>query len=294
MLENRPENSEVIVVHRGAYDDPYELRREVLLVEHDTDATLSELLNRGLEVAGGEVLHLLACGATVAEGWAEHARSLLADDLRLGSVTPLLTDVQRPERLVNTGVAFGATGGRQVVGRGRRTDRPATHAWGPSLSAGFYRLGAVRDVGGFADRLGDLVDVDVAASLRTAGYKTQVDRQTSIAMDASVQPEDSPEPRAVRIGQAERMYRRHASQLGWSTKFSHTAVAAGGGLFDLVTGKVSCVTARLAAVLDRRSRVEHAGRVATAAERCGQDPVLLSLEDERRRRQGGASRRKAA
>ena len=40
VLACRPENAEVIVVHRGEYADPYELRREVLLVEHDEDASL--------------------------------------------------------------------------------------------------------------------------------------------------------------------------------------------------------------------------------------------------------------
>ncbi len=33
VLENQPERSEVVVVTRGPYDDPYDLRREVGIVE---------------------------------------------------------------------------------------------------------------------------------------------------------------------------------------------------------------------------------------------------------------------
>ena len=49
VLENRPRDCEVIVVHDGSYRDPYDLGDEVVYVQEEPNSSAVELLNAGLD-----------------------------------------------------------------------------------------------------------------------------------------------------------------------------------------------------------------------------------------------------
>lgn len=293
ILANRPSNSEVIVVHRGAYDDPYSLGREVLFVEHDEDASLSALVNRGLEVAGGDVLHLLACGVTVEEGWSDGVREVFVDDPTLGAIIPLVVEADNRQRIVNSGVSLSLTGGPKTIGAGRRTHRPSVNAWGPSLLAGFYRLAAVRELGGFADEVGEHLDVDLAGSLVQADYEIYTAPESQLMYHTAETP-----ARAATAREVERLFWRHRSLLGSLGLFAHAAHATCDSLFSLCTGGgFQRLRQRLGAAMERRQYRQHQeiieaamidGETAEAAE-------VYSLEAARQqRRETAPSHRRAA
>ena len=169
-------------------------------------------------------------------------------------------------------------------------------SWGPSRLAGFYRISAVRDIGGFADAVGDLWDVDVAASLRDAGYETELALHCRLAYDPA-QLDDAVVDPTEAATWAERLFWRHAPSLGWGGLLRHGFQVAAGSVVSLCTGGgVSTLRARLSAALDRAAYRDHREQVSLASERCGLDsPPILSIEQERRRRSGGSmSQRRAA
>ena len=73
VLQNRPDDCEVLVVQPRTYDDPYELKDDVRFVQAPADATLIDLINVGVEKSTGEIVHLLSCEVEVEEGWTQPA-----------------------------------------------------------------------------------------------------------------------------------------------------------------------------------------------------------------------------
>ena len=51
LLENRPDDSEIIVVHDGSYGDPYKLVDEVIFIEEERSSNTLKLLNAGVMAA---------------------------------------------------------------------------------------------------------------------------------------------------------------------------------------------------------------------------------------------------
>ncbi len=170
VLSNRPKDSEVIVVHRGRYDDPYDLAEEVRFVHAAPTASMTEAVNRSFAIAKGDVIHLLACGMEADDGWVEPAIAHF-DDVRVGMVTPLHTS---GNHLASAGVKMSVTGQRIECG----TDcvyqcglRPSLDPSGPTHSAAFYRRSAIQACGGFSERAGDAnADLDLALTLLSLGF----------------------------------------------------------------------------------------------------------------------------
>lgn len=296
VLANRPANTEVIVVHRGVYDDPYELRREVLLVEHDEDAGLSDLLGRGLEVAGGDLLHVLSCGTTVEEGWTDSVWRHFEDE-RVASATPLILQQADPRRLHSAGVALTRGGRRRELGRGRRVDSAPSTAWGPSLHGAFYRPSALRAVGGFAAAAatGELLDADIAASLRQAGFTHALARECRLQADPHLGHPEGEEAETldlgVAAGQRERLYWRHSALLGWSGLAVHAVEATVSLIGSTLKGRLlSELRGRGGAALKWSEHRRHQ-RLLADAEIEPAAPSSIPLEERRGRSQ---DRRRAA
>lgn len=72
LLENRPEECEILVVLNTPYANPYELREEeVRFVENSRKKDLVTAILTGLEAAESPVVQILPCGAKVCEGWSD-------------------------------------------------------------------------------------------------------------------------------------------------------------------------------------------------------------------------------
>jgi hypothetical protein len=227
VLQNRPEDCEVVVVCRGDYSDPYGLRGEVRFLEMPADTSLVELVNAGVVQSRGEIVHVLQCGIEVAEGWTE-APLRRMEDPSLGSVSPLLVSTSGAVSRATAGISYDSAGRRRlrrVSAVGELGSVAELTILGPSFNAGFYRREALHRIGGLDPAVGTrLADVDLALALRSAGYGTACEtgsRVTGPALD---------QDRVLgwrESAQAEYLFWKHAGRRGWIRSLcGHTLLIA--------------------------------------------------------------------
>lgn len=188
VLQNRPADCEVIVVHRGPYEDPYDLQDEVRFVEVPTESSAIQAINAGLTAARGEIVHLLQPGLLAIEGWTKPALARF-DDATLGAVAPVVLQRSNPDRVVSAGLRFTVGGAPRMHGVSTRSSASKKLARceiaGPTLSAAFYRKEALLDLGGLSELAGErLADADLAFSLQTAGWGCVLEPACRLVGDA--------------------------------------------------------------------------------------------------------------
>jgi hypothetical protein len=226
ILQNRPADCEVVVVHDQGYDDPYDLADEVRFVAVPAQCGELERLMRGLSVCQAPVLHVLRNGAEVTEGWTTPALAHFSDPT-IAAVAPLLLDRDKTH-VEAAGLEYRCSGARVARDRGKPLSAiqgDSAPILGPTLGAAFYRMSALkllRDA--FNPALGrDLCDVDVALRLSRAGYRAVLEPLSRV-----VASEES--RRASPLSDAwlaERVFWRHAKGLGLArSAMSHAAVLA--------------------------------------------------------------------
>jgi hypothetical protein len=283
----------VLVVHPGCYDDPYNLSDEVCFLQLPRRAGLVDLANLGIGAARGEVVHLLACGALVEEGWTEPALAHF-DAADVACVAPLALDAADPARVAVAGVACGWGGRRRLVGKGRRSEACrglADRIAGPTLAAAFYRRRALDENAALPRAVGDgFADLELALELRRSNHRAVFEPDCRIRVPAA---------RIVGSGGglrqgwcAERFFWRRASTRSWAeVLIGHTLLAVGELLADLVHPRWPRITGRLAATcLAWRDRDYH--RRAADRERAGisvgsqtnddeTEPATYSLSEDR-------------
>ncbi len=216
VLQNRPADSEVLVVHSGSYGDPYKLQGEVRFVEVQDAASLVAMLNTGCREADAQIVHLLLPGVLAEQGWSEPAVDCF-DDLDVAAVAPVILDVEDPESIVAAGVRYTIGGRRVKHGAGRSLARAKRvfrrRIDGPVLQAAFYRKSALEVLGGFDELCGDAwADVDMGLSLRFLGLRCILEPESVVSASAAT----TSSPVGYRAGRgAERTFWRHISNNGW-------------------------------------------------------------------------------
>ncbi|HUY91043.1 MAG TPA: hypothetical protein VMV10_20060 [Pirellulales bacterium] len=221
VLQNRPEGAEIVVALSQDYEDPYQLGEEVHFIRVEPEASLVATLNQGFVACQAPIIHTLACGVTVGEGWADHARARF-NDRRVASVAPLALQADDPERVWAAGLEYRPSGVVRRRGHGLLAESAAqlggdlagSDLAGPSLAAGFYRRAALGGVSPVFDPvLGpNFSDVDLALRLLAAGY-TNVCEPSSLVFQPRLAAHSIDGWAQAR--QAERMFWRHGSRHGW-------------------------------------------------------------------------------
>lgn len=211
VLQNRPDDCEVVVVFSGFYDDPYHLSDEVRFLEAPENVGLVELVNVGIDHASGDVIHLLQCGAEVTESWASKAIRHF-DEKDLGSVAPICLRPNQQRPVAGLVYSPGGAPKTRVVDTSRRTIRPP-RVLGPTLAAGFYRRSALCQAGGFDAAAGEgWADVDMALSLQTCGYRAICEPDSRVTTELVSGQSIS----AIRSGSSlEYVFWKHMSRRGW-------------------------------------------------------------------------------
>ncbi len=232
VLQYRPADCEIIVLLDQAYDDPYNLRDEgVRYCELAAGASRLDAINRGLSLAQGEIIHTLACGAEVAENWADLALQAF-DDSTVGCVVPLIVDqASQGERVLSTGVKLSAGGQVLSLHRGRslaKLDTARQHPVGPSLLAGFYRATAIESLrGAFDPYVGaTLADVDLALRLQAAGFKSAFAIESVVSIN-STQLDHTRVDTQQASRELERLFWRHRGQSPLAQSLAAHAVLLG-------------------------------------------------------------------
>ncbi|MEN6449080.1 MAG: glycosyltransferase [Thermoguttaceae bacterium] len=228
VLENRPANCEVLVVHRGRYDDPYGLAGEVRFIEADSGATLAECLNLGLRASRAPVVHVLRCGVEVTPGWAEAAVGHFRD-AEVAGVAAVVVSTQEPRQIVSAGVGYRAEGVAWPLDEGAAPDRLEecqNNLCGPDILAGFYCRSTIESLGGFSSHAADmLIGIDAALAIRQAGFRCVVEPNCVAHAGNAIAPA---RPGFRHGHDAERLFWRWASAHGWCRSLAgHAALVAG-------------------------------------------------------------------
>jgi len=245
VLQNRPADAEVIVVFAGVYDDPYDLCDEVRFVEVSADAPVTALLQAGIELAHGDIVHLLQCGVEVEDGWTRAPLQRFNIDT-VGSVAPVVLNRNAPTERGTAGLRYGRGGRRKICDAViRRDERRVPRILGPSWQAAFYRREAISRIGGIDPAVGaELADVDLALSLQSAGYTTVCETSSRVLVSEAAPVPTKSFSQAAR---SEYLFWKHAGQQGWlRSLIAHLFLVTGEVLQLLVSpGTFVCLLGRL-------------------------------------------------
>ena len=274
VLSNRPRDAQVLVVLARFYDDPYDLEGEVQFVRTSGRAGWVASLNAGIEASRAQVVHWLACGAEVSEGWADAAIGHF-DNPRVAAVAPLVVDQGQPDRVIAAGMSYHVGGLVRPLAAGKSLGDLPVQPRGvlaPHPATAFYRRSVFDQAGLLDRRAGDRwAGVDLGLVLHHLGLRSVLEPRCRVA----VRPEAS--FRRGAFGDAmesERFFWRWATATGlWRSLLLHGVLLTGEalrGLTDL-------------SILSR-----WAGRLlgsCLALGRAGQRRRILSLQEEARTRQ---------
>ena len=227
VLENRPADCEILVVHNRPYDDPYALAGEVRFLRANSTAGLAECLDIGAAAARPRHPHVgLRRGGFCGLGQRGLAAFPRAGHRRAGRGDLV------PRQSAETG--FGGRRlpdrgcGRPAGGRQRRCEhhRRAGRVWhskrrGRVLSqvgvGGGWRIRRWTDA--------ELTSADTGLRLEQLGFRCAVDRQCLAKADPAVLRRTA----AFRLGrESERLFWRWATAHGrWRSLAGHAALAIG-------------------------------------------------------------------
>ena len=214
VLESRPSRTEIVVVHAHDYDDPYHLQGEVRLIQAPARSSFVTCANLGIRETSSDVVHLLAAGCQVRDGWTDGAIRHFSDP-RVAVVAPLLIDVLEPTHAVSTGLSYGIGG----VRRSNHSfvadvyDAGVSPILAASLQAVFYNRLTLSTVGLLSPEVGaDLADIDLGLLLRHAGFVSLYDPRLQVRAPNKPLEALSAFQQAVA---AERLFWRNAPLVGW-------------------------------------------------------------------------------
>jgi GT2 family glycosyltransferase len=269
VLQNRPSDCEVLVVHSLPYDDPYGLKGEVQFVQTPDNASPSRLVNAGCQASEGEILHVIQPGILACDRWTE-AALMSFDDPQVCAVAPLTVAADDADRIVAAGLRYSRGGRRLRHGAGSKLSKSQRvfrrAIVGPALFAGFYRRWLWEAIGGFCERLdADWADMDFSLSLKSLGYRCALEPDSVVRAAAAVVDD------AASFGSghdAERVFWRHAAAQGWlaSLVLHPFAVLASVRRDWHRPGAYLQLLGRLTSLLGLPSHLRHAAKVRQAVE----------------------------
>ena len=212
VLENRPDDCEIVVPLGCEYADPWNIAEEVRFVQAPAGSSLVGCINLGIASSRGEVINILAAGWRATEGWTDRPLEHF-DAGDVGAVIPLEVAADDRDRVLSAGIRYGQGGRRIAVapgGRQRAMDvptRPSLAPTAPALEAGFWRADVLELAGpGFSTVCGDTcADADMAVALVRSGFTAVVEPSSRVVPGATLR-----QRRAAFVSglQAERLFWR--------------------------------------------------------------------------------------
>ena len=181
VLRHRLARTQIIVVHDGRYEDPYDLAGDrVEFVPINRRAKLIRLFNAGVKRAQGDIVGFLRPGTELNEGWHRPILETFSDP-DVGSVAPVIVKRGRTRTAVATGVGCGIGFRRRLEGNGKSVRSIKPHRldlYGPTSWAGFYRGDLLKvlfqETGSLDENLDQhYLDLELGLSFRTMGYNCE-------------------------------------------------------------------------------------------------------------------------
>lgn len=190
VLENRPDDCEIVVALGCEYDDPWNIREEVRFVQAPVGSGYVACANIGISASEGDVIHILAAGWRATSGWADGAIERFADG-ETAVVVPLAVSAADHDRVVGAGIRYGR-GGRRIAIEPRKAAASVSKVaaagiepHGPTIEAGFWRSDVLRQVGpGFSTACGDrCADADMAESVARTGLPVVLEPSSRVVAE---------------------------------------------------------------------------------------------------------------
>lgn len=166
VLEVRAADDELIIVHRGEYQDPYGLSGdEATVVETAASSSLAEQLNAAYRHATGEVIQVVVPGTILESDWCDDALvafdELDVDMIALGIKSSSSRDLQ-----------YGFES--DAMPQRRLTSEPAKIA-GPMLGGTMIRRSTLECLGGWNNKIpSDLIDFEMSLMAKVLGLHVGV------------------------------------------------------------------------------------------------------------------------
>ncbi|MBN1911732.1 MAG: hypothetical protein JW818_18470 [Pirellulales bacterium] len=216
VLENRPADTQVLVVLSDIYDDPYDLKDEVSFVYAPIGTDAIRCVNLGIDASSSPIVHVLAPGSQVTAGWADAALARFADP-EVAAVAPRILDPTDMRRIVADGIAYTSGGAVWPINEGETIDNPALpgepDVLGPDLRAAFYRKSILNRVGRLPIDLGpELAAIDLALTLEAVDQRCVLETRSHVIAGNLPQKVGGPFRQAF---WAERLFWRWAPRGGW-------------------------------------------------------------------------------
>ncbi|MGO8752852.1 MAG: glycosyltransferase family 2 protein [Thermoguttaceae bacterium] len=249
VLENRPPECEVLVLLSQPYENPYHLDDEVCFRRVADGAGLVEATNQGIQLSRAPIVHLLACGTEVREGWADSAVEHFQDP-RVAAVAPLAIDLNHRDRVLAAGIRYTSAGRIHLCRRGCDVATLAAEAdqvLAPYPAAAFYRKKILESLGGLSSEAGDrLAILDLGLTLRHLGFHTVFEPRSTVAASPEHQPRAGAFQGAL---ESERFFWRWGPLVADCSPAMHLLAAAGECVRGLVNLTVFAqVAGRLAGI----------------------------------------------
>ena len=190
LLRHQPEDSEIIAIHNGEYEDPHDLEYEGVkfLTRSENESTIDTIL-RGAAECDGSICHLLSCGTEVEEGWCDQPLELFQDP-HTSSVSPWMVFEDEPDVIATLGI--GHTRSFRPTLPGYDCDRNAvddqrSRICGPSRWGAFYRTDLLELVGssGWSPN-DDLFDLQLALLFSGMGWLNRCAEDCIIRVEESI------------------------------------------------------------------------------------------------------------
>jgi len=175
VLESRDRDVELIIVHSGDYEDPYELAHdEAVVLETEQGSSLSERLNLAARTACSPIVQVVLPGTTLEASWSDEGLSWFDDDATHAVSLPIRdasTDRvvfgMNAEQLPHRGMAFS-------------TDSVA----GPLLAGTMIRRRSLLKLGGWSELISEsLLDLELTLLMRTLGLGIGVVQSDHLVRD---------------------------------------------------------------------------------------------------------------
>lgn len=177
ILENRTQDTEVLVVHDGSYSDPYDLAEEVVFVQAKATEGVVGLLNEGIMAACSPVVNIVLDGVVLSEGWQRAALEKLASDDELAAVAV----VQQVTGSKQFGISEAAL---DELARLRSEmgvlNQAGQDCAGPQLACGFFRKSILLALDGLRYQSIEAAQLEYAFALAELDLRTHCDVLTIV------------------------------------------------------------------------------------------------------------------
>ena len=182
VLELRSPEDELLIVHRGEYQDPYGLQgNEAKVLETPASTSLAEQLNIAVQNATGDVLQVVLPGSVLEPDWCVDALAAF-DELDVDMIA-----------LGVSGSGVSASGANSLqygfeadLIPQRRATGEASKIAGPLLAGTMIRRSAIECLGGWNTKIpGDLIDFELCLMAKLLGLQVGVVEGSSVTCDES-------------------------------------------------------------------------------------------------------------